>query len=351
VEVNTIAVAFAGMTENLSRLHAEALQYFRPESGDIQGGLHALQSNTPCQGFAKALAEAHAVYCASRQRACKAVVCFMTFQDDHLELDQRLLEASLLALGVRSRWVRFNAAEFELCETGAGSELWLEGEEISVVYFHAGYSPEHYSSEQQWTAREMIEQSCAVKVPSAAMQLAGCKRIQEVLTRPTELRRFLRDEAEVAGVCRVCATQVDPSSSDPAAVEAVKDARADPDSWVLKPQREGGGNNLYSADLEDALAHKSSAELAGFVLMKKINALPSRTAMMCAVAGDEPSIQYSCEVHPVVGELGIFSAMLMSGERTVLNTVSGLMVRTKCHGEQEGGVCQGCGILDTPLLV
>lgn len=53
----------------------------------------------------------------------------------------------------------------------------------------------------------------------------------------------------------------------PRTTSAVLQARARPDDFVLKPQREGGGNNLYGEDLRSALAEMSSAERAAFILM------------------------------------------------------------------------------------
>lgn len=35
--------------------------------------------------------------------------------------------------------------------------------------------------------------------------------------------------------------------------EAVKMALANPEKYVLKPQREGGGNNVYGTDIPNAL--------------------------------------------------------------------------------------------------
>ena len=53
----------------------------------------------------------------------------------------------------------------------------------------------------------------------------------------------------------------------------MRDALANPDAYVLKPQREGGGNNYYGADLRtklSALLGDDSGEREAFVLMKRI---------------------------------------------------------------------------------
>ena len=45
-------------------------------------------------------------------------------------------------------------------------------------------------------------------------------------------------------------------------------AEAAPDDFVLKPQREGGGNNLYGGELAARLRQREG--LAAFILMQRI---------------------------------------------------------------------------------
>jgi hypothetical protein len=44
--------------------------------------------------------------------------------------------------------------------------LYVDGNEISVIYMRWGYVPEHYPSEAAWNVREMFERSMAIKCPS-----------------------------------------------------------------------------------------------------------------------------------------------------------------------------------------
>ena len=63
--------------------------------------------------------------------------------------------------------------------------------EISVVYYRAGYAPVDYAPAADYATRALLERSRAVQCPSLALQLAGGKKVQEVLTRPGVLERFL----------------------------------------------------------------------------------------------------------------------------------------------------------------
>ena len=60
-----------------------------------------------------------------------------------------------------------------------GSRMSLEnGEEVAVVYFRAGYTPNDYPSEAEWEGRVKIERSMAVKCPSIAYHLVGTKKVR-----------------------------------------------------------------------------------------------------------------------------------------------------------------------------
>lgn len=55
------------------------------------------------------------------------------------------------------------------------------------------------------------------------------------------------------------------------------DAQRSPESYVLKPQREGGGNNLYGAALKDRLS--TGEGLSSFILMQRIMPPLNRCAL------------------------------------------------------------------------
>ena len=63
-------------------------------------------------------------------------------------------------------------------------------QEISVVYLRAGYGPGDYPSDTEWNARRLLEQSRAIKCPTIITQLAGCKKVQQVLAMPGVLERY-----------------------------------------------------------------------------------------------------------------------------------------------------------------
>lgn len=64
-----------------------------------------------------------------------------------------------------------------------------DSQEISVVYLRAGYGPSDYPSKMEWDARRLLELSQAIKCPTIMTQLAGCKKVQQVLASSRELER------------------------------------------------------------------------------------------------------------------------------------------------------------------
>ena len=78
-------------------------------------------------------------------------------------------------------------------------------------------------------------------------------------------------------------------------------ALARPDDFVLKPMREGGGNNLYRAELHAALLRMDAAERAAYILMERIT--PPAYDNILVVKG------VPC-LTPAVSELGIYATHL-----------------------------------------
>ena len=78
---------------------------------------------------------------------------------------------------------------------------------------------------------------------------------------------------------------------------------ANPEKYVLKPQREGGGNNVYGEDIRPFLEQiKNSQERSAYILMDKIQ--PPVTKNYMIRPGAKPLLA-NC-----VSELGIFGYVI-----------------------------------------
>lgn len=78
----------------------------------------------------------------------------------------------------------------EACVEETSNALFFRGKEIGLVYYRTGYSVEQYESTEaeagdkvdKWKAREMLEFSMPVKLPSIDYQLTTFKKFQQALS-------------------------------------------------------------------------------------------------------------------------------------------------------------------------
>ncbi|MGH0124492.1 UNVERIFIED_CONTAM: hypothetical protein FKN15_077177 [Acipenser sinensis] len=161
------------------------------------------------------------------------------------------------------------------------NELWSrDGLEVAVVYYRNGYMPQNYT-EQRWEARLLMERSRAVKCPDISTHLAGTKKVQQELARPGVLERFFPDDQEAVVRIRATFTGLYTLDMGEEGDRTVAMAIADPDQFVLKPQREGGGNNIYGEDMCKILHNvKESSERTAYILMDKIRPQPVKNVLL-----------------------------------------------------------------------
>ena len=173
--------------------------------------------------------------------------------------------------------------------------------------------------------------------------------MQQALAQEGELERFTPNAHEAARL-RACFAGLYGLEEDGGerVAEVVAKAVGAPAGFVLKPQREGGGNNLYGAELKDALETLSPSDRAAFILMDRINP-PQRRATLVR---DGAPVEGDC-----VCELGVYGTILArpadgGGAPVELhNEVVGHLLRQKLLGVDEGGVAAGFAVLSSPALV
>ena len=68
------------------------------------------------------------------------------------------------------------------------------------------------------------------------------------------------------------------------------------------------------------------------------------THLICSLIFDPNQIE------KMVSELGIFGVFLAKGDQILTNEFAGHLLRTKPSSINEGGVCAGYAVLDSPFL-
>ncbi|XP_055012191.1 glutathione synthetase-like [Boleophthalmus pectinirostris] len=333
VEINTFAAGMGEFTEPLVEVYRDVLRFAgRPKQSE------QLQHELPSTGHAAAAAVAKAWELYGSHRA---VVLLVVLPSDFYRFGQRCLEVEL------PKW-NISVMRRSLDEVSASvfldkdDRLFVEGREIAVVYFRYGYAPEHYT-EQLWDVRLLLEQSRAVKCPDVGTHLAGTKKVQQVLSEAGVLERFFPQHQRVVEQIRATFTGL--YSLDPGAEgDRVMDlALAAPERFVLKPQREGGGNNFFGSDIRRVLSAAGGKDRRAFILMDKIQATSTPNIL---VSGEHPPVVTECTC-----ELGVAGAYVRRGSEILSNQVVGVLLRSKMAAAAEGGVSSGGGAISAPFLL
>ncbi|XP_043838276.1 glutathione synthetase isoform X1 [Dromiciops gliroides] len=332
IEINTISASFGGLSSKSPAVHRHVLNVL----GKTKEA-SCILSNNPSKGLALGIAKAWELY-----GSPKALVLVIAQEKERNVYDQHYIEHDLLARNIHVIRRTFQ----DVAKTGTLTQdrkLFVNGQEIAVVYFRDGYMPSQYSP-QNWEARLLLERSCAVKCPDIATQLVGTKKVQQELSRPGVLETLIPDHPEA--VARLRATFAGLYSLDVGEEgdRAIMEAIAAPDRFVLKPQREGGGNNLYGEEMARTLEQlKTSEKRASYILMEKIEPEPFGN---CLLQAGIPARVSQC-----ISELGIFGVYVRQGKTLLMNKHVGHLLRTKSTKHADGGVAAGVAVLDNPYPV
>jgi glutathione synthetase len=174
------------------------------------------------------------------------------------------------------------------------------------------------------------------KVPNVAWQLAGCKKVQQVLADANVLRKYAGSQSDEI---RKSFAGLFPLSAD-----SISLALNSPNDFVLKPQREGGGNNFYGEDLAKRLRELRDREdeWGAYILMERLLPKGFRNYVL---RND------ICSAAECTSELGVYCGIVIRGNSVISNRPLGHLLRTKYASANETGVAAGFGALDSPRLI
>lgn len=98
----------------------------------------------------------------------------------------------------------------------------------------------------------------AIKCPSIDVQLTTFKKYQQAFSDSSLLQQVTQDEdaaAKISGLFKGIWSLEDYGKKDAEVNRIFEDALAHPEKYVLKPQKEGGGNNFFDEDLRKNLTN------------------------------------------------------------------------------------------------
>ncbi|KAK6601291.1 Glutathione synthetase large chain [Botrytis cinerea] len=326
VEFNTIASSFGGLSSQTSQLH----KY-------LSLGDYSLFNKDATKSLD--LPENTSIYPNSDYDLC---TIFLVQTPERNIFDQRHLEYELQKHGVPVFRLAFSEVlgHTTIAQTSKRELLYSPPSnpskkfEVAVVYLRAGYGPQDYTTESAWEGRFQIERSNAIKCPSILTQLAGAKKVQQVLatprapSTPSMLDRFVKTNNADLVKLEDTFTNIFPLDESPAGLEARKIA-VDPErcnGYVLKPQREGGV--LLEIIYSDG--NHNPPPVHNMILR---NGVIEKGGVIC--------------------ELGIYGTCLwdQTTSQVLHNEEAGYLLRTKGDKSEEGGVAAGFGSMDSVALV
>ncbi|XP_047453377.1 glutathione synthetase-like isoform X2 [Mugil cephalus] len=332
IEINTISAGGFGVTDLLPAVHRHILR----SVGLVEESECVHESDRTPQMTA-ALAKAWELY-----GQTKAVIMFLVEDVQISQLTHRCIERELW-----KRNIPVIRRHFEDVSTkgflDGDKRLFVDGLEVAVVYYRYGYMPDNYT-EQSWDARLLMERSLAVKCPDISTHLAGTKKVQQVLARPGVLEKFFPGQPEAVEQIRATFTGLYTLDMGPEGDRAVAMALANPHEFVLKTQREGGGNNYFGEDIVRVLQEfKSDPRRAAYVLMDRIR---PRTEENILLRRGLP-----LRLTSVCYEIGVCGAYVRHEGQMVMNEAVGPILRTKSVEHDDAGLIGGVTVFDTPLII
>uniref|UniRef100_A0A915Q4C9 Glutathione synthetase n=1 Tax=Setaria digitata TaxID=48799 RepID=A0A915Q4C9_9BILA len=347
IEVNNIAASMGSLAERATGMHKRILETLQLPNKIIK---MAVMDNHPTDTIAGGIYEAWCDYGVS-----EAIVLFVVENVNQNQIDQRHVEYRLDELSNRrARCLRITltdgAVRLKVNETN--HHLIMDGKlHVAVVYFRAGYLPDNYPTEAEWSTRCTIELSDAVKCPWIGLQLANTKKVQQVLSKEGVLEKYITDEAMCARMRKTFAGMWGLENDDPETQKIIQvehlEALAHPEKFVLKPQLEGGSGNYYGVEVAEKLKTMDRDEMAAYILMERITPMVVKNYLIRPQ--QEPTFM------DVVGELGIFaylygSPAVESSVEDVKNYVGGHVIRSKGKNVDKGGIAIGAAVIDSPYL-
>ena len=350
VEMNTFSCAGVSHAERIANMHKHLARVRSDKPGSAAWNDDRLPQSHNVRSVVNLLKAAHEKY-TSTHTTSNPIAVLIPVQPFNFNIaDERPIELGLWESGIPCYRCEWRAAlerttlipnrTLTFRPTVGPAEV-----EISVIYYRAGYAAEEYR-EPGLQARVRFETSRAIKCPDILTNITNFKAVQQALSQPGALERFV--SVEKAEKLRRTFMWMQVLDSSPEGLEARKIA-LDPGKvvdYVLKPNLDGGGHNVYRGAIPAFLSSKPEETWHKYIIMRLIEPPPTTGTLMM------PQDLYHGEI---VSELGVWGTCLWErgegGEvEFVENEAAGWTFKSKPAEVDEMSVVKGYGCFDCPLL-
>jgi glutathione synthase len=345
IEFNTIAVSMFSFSDKLKKFYSFFSNKYPEIYERYKDKEIPLEKKDVIPEFSSSLIESIKLF--SPENYKNTIIIFVVQENEKNVFDQRTIENELYEkYNILSKRLTLNEIA-KNCKVDEKGQISYEEKIISLFYFRAGYTPSDYKDEESWKGREMIELSTAIKVPNINLFLTTLKVFQYELTKPDILKKYINEELISNDIIRFFTKiyylrDMDKEKQK----ELFNQITSNPHSYVIKPQREGGGNNYYDEKIIPLLPKDDSEpsdELLNSIIMERIEAPEYETLNLI----DEKVI-----VNTINSEFSVYGVIISSDDKIYnINKSVGFLVRSKDKNAGEGGVIHGSGCVDLPCLM
>ena len=232
------------------------------------------------------------------------------------------------------------------CSQDENGNLTINGKLISLFYFRASYTEADYINEESWQGRELIELSTAIKVPDINTFLTTFKVFQYELSKPQILMHYIQNDLIINDILRFFGGIYYIRDMEPDKVkELLLKVKAESDKYILKPMKEGGGNNITGEKLKELIPEEGGEIndlIKNSVIVEKIESYVHEGLVL---RDEILKMQNSISEYSAYG-------IILSDEGTIyFNKSVSFLVRTKNKDNIEGGIIEGAGAIDIPCLL
>eukprot|EP00835_Amoeboradix_gromovi_P004871 NODE_410_length_9177_cov_0.515091.p2 type:complete len:445 gc:universal NODE_410_length_9177_cov_0.515091:3051-4385(+) len=333
VETNCIASSFSCLSNNITKIHQFCHQTVVPNNCVLPQAL-----NEACRLYDERCTPSDlqvfkSLVSCSTAASGKCILMIIQPNESNIS-DQLGLQNGLEYPLFR---ITFDQVfDLKICD----STLIYLNYKVAVVYYRAGYTPNDYPTSKQLEARRILEHSNAINCPSISLQLMGLKKIQQLTSHKDVLLKHISTEEakNLSGTFMGLFTMDQDTEQGKLAYSLLV---ANPDNFVLKPQREGGSNNYYGEKIIEHLSSISKQEYKKYILMEKIVSFHQPNTLIRYVNGNYTKIDGNC-----ISEIGVYGYFISKNKEMLRNEVGGYLVRTKLVGTNEGGVATGYSYLN-----
>ncbi|CAF0826520.1 unnamed protein product [Brachionus calyciflorus] len=334
VEINSFACGGCGVPDKLKELHKYMLHIT-----DNDEFIHKMDTTSLYDNIVDSLLEAWSLYGNPNAHILLVIRNVKFTYSDH-----RLIEYRIFEKVPTIKFLRLKFSEiYERAKLDDKRRLFIDGHEIGLIYYRAGFDPTDYLSEEDYEARLLLERSMAIKAPRIEFQLMTSKKFQQYLYESRILEEYIDDKEIVDSIRSTFVKQYcfRKESKNEKIFELVE---KDYENWVLKSPREGRCHNLFGQDIKNFLSKTDREELEKYVLMERIKPIESTNFVIHQIRKCQ-KIHMNCE-------LGVFGIAIGDSSGNIhLNKYGGCLLKSKDANFNEGGIMAGYGAFDSIYFV